>query len=40
MELMEINLSWLAALAILALLGLLLILPEIGLVSDDDETVD
>jgi hypothetical protein len=37
---MDIHLGWLAAAAILALLDLLLILPDVGLVSDNGEQVE
>jgi hypothetical protein len=36
---MDINLSWLAAAAVLALIALILALPDIQLVSDDGEAV-
>jgi hypothetical protein len=36
---MDINLSWLAVITILALLELFLALPEVGLISDNGEAV-
>ena len=38
--LMDINLGWLAAASILALMALIIALPDVGLVSDDGEAVD
>ena len=36
---MDINLGWLAAAMVLALIALILALPEVGLVSDAGEAV-
>ncbi len=37
---MDINLGWLAAATLLALVALILALPDVELVSDDDDEAD
>ncbi len=37
---MDVNLTWLATATVLALIALIVALPDVELVSDDDEAID
>ncbi|MGP8232292.1 MAG: hypothetical protein ACLQL2_06445 [Methylovirgula sp.] len=40
MTFMDVNLTWLATATVLALIALIVALPDVELVSDDDEAID